>query len=340
MKLNILYNFKDGPWGGGNQFLKLIRKHFREFGVYEDNPENANVILFNSYPFNSEYLFTKVFTLLKKYGNKTIIHRLPGPFYYTRGRDIEVDRSLFLFNEKFTDGTIFQSSWSKEKCYELGMKNNNLEKVIINAPDEDIFYSKNSVGSVENKRIKIVASSWSTNMNKGFDIYKYLDENLDFDRYEMTFIGNTAIDFKNIVHIQPVDSIVLADLLRENDIFLTASKNDSCSNSLIEALQCGLPAVVLRSGGNLEAMGGGGVFFDNKNEVLGAIEKTALNLEYYSKKILIKKSTKIAQEYYDFCYRAYQKKIDKKISVFDYLHLLGRCYSWKLKKKLQQKIGF
>ena len=48
MKIHILYLFKDGPWGGGNQFLKALRNEFIKMNFYEEIPEKADVILFNS----------------------------------------------------------------------------------------------------------------------------------------------------------------------------------------------------------------------------------------------------------------------------------------------------
>lgn len=49
MKIHILYNFKDGAWGGGNQFLKALQKYFIKGGFYTESPEDADVILFNSH---------------------------------------------------------------------------------------------------------------------------------------------------------------------------------------------------------------------------------------------------------------------------------------------------
>ncbi len=49
MKIHIFFRFVDAPWGGGSQFLKSLKKHFEQIGVYENNPEKAEVILFNNH---------------------------------------------------------------------------------------------------------------------------------------------------------------------------------------------------------------------------------------------------------------------------------------------------
>jgi len=116
---------------------------------------------------------------------------------------------------------------------------------IIRSEGEETFFSgiKNAFryikeGNAPQTKVKLIASSWSNNWRKGFDIYRFLDENLDFSKYEMTFVGNSPVKFKNIKQIPPVESRDLAELLRTHHIYITASQNDPCSNSLIEALSC------------------------------------------------------------------------------------------------------
>ena len=65
----------------------------------------------------------------------------------------------------------------------------------------------------------------------------------------------------SIRHVGPVDSDGVARLLREHDVYLAASRDDPCSNALLEALACGLPAAYLDSGGHPELVGAGGLPF-------------------------------------------------------------------------------
>jgi hypothetical protein len=57
---------------------------------------------------------------------------------------------------------------------------------------------------------------------KGFKTFKWLDENLDFERYSMTFMGNIPDDitFVNIQHQPPVTSEKLAPVLKHHDVYL------------------------------------------------------------------------------------------------------------------------
>ena len=115
----------------------------------------------------------------------------------------------------------------------------------------------------------MIASSWSQNPRKGADVLAWLDRNLDPERFELTFVGQSQQRFERIRHAPPVDSHGVARLLREHDVYLAASRDDPCSNALLEALACGLPAAYLDSGGHPELVGGGGLPFDSAEEVPG-----------------------------------------------------------------------
>lgn len=299
--IHILYEFREGAWGGGNQFLKALREYFRKTGVYSESPEDADMILFNSHHF-----FDDVFRIKKKYANKIMIHRVDGPISYVRGRDKILDEIIFQFNELFADGTVFQSNWSREKNYEIGMKKFPHKAIIMNAPDPTIFNPKDKKSFDGKNKIRLIATSWSANIRKGFDIYKFLDKHLDFNKYEMTFVGRSPINFKNIKWIKPVPSQQVANILKEHDIFVMASRNDPCSNSLIEALHCGLPAVARNDGGHPEIIGEAGEFFEDGEGVTKAIEEVAQNYRYYQARINLPTFDQVGQKYYEFAQNIYE----------------------------------
>jgi len=310
--LHILFKFINGPWGGGNQFLKALRNEFIKMGVYEEIPEKADAILFNSYPFGNLDYFQKIYDLKNKYG-KLIFHRLDGPIFLARGCDLEIDQISFEFNNLFADGTIFQSNWVKDESEKLGMKNTEHYKVIINAPDISVFNTRNALPSLEGK-FKLIASSWSTNARKGFDIYQWLDENLDFNNYEFTFVGNSPVKFKNIKHIKAVPSDKLAQILKNQHLYISASKVEACSNAIIEALHLGLPCIGYNNGGNREIMSNAGELFNTNEELLAQIQKIENNYLSYVKAINMPTVEEIARSYYAFMKKT-SDKLNKKSSI-------------------------
>ena len=317
MKIHILSDFKDGPWGGGNQFLKALRNEFIRRDRYNENPEEADVILFNSH-----HNLKNVIRLKREYPEKIFVHRVDGPMAY-RGKGSEkLDRQIFRINAMVADGTVFQSEWSRQESYRKGMKINSFEVVIHNASDPEIFFPQQQKEPAGDK-IKLIATSWSNNPGKGFDIYHHLDENLDFGRYEMTFIGRADRQFKNIKMINPVPSRKVAEYFRNHDIFIFASKLEACSNSLIEALSCGLPAVVRNCSSNPEVMGKRGLTFNGKDDVISIIKLMIRNLGTFEKMPFRYKIKKAGEKYLKFFNNIAVSDTQRK-----YIHMFNQLKYW------------
>ena len=88
--------------------------------------------------------------------------------------------------------------------------------------------------------------------------------------------------------------------LRQNDVYLTASRNDPCSNSLIEALSCGLPAIYLKSGGHPEIVGEAGLGFVEAWEILSFLERLSTEYESFQMKIQVPRIEDVASRYLAF----------------------------------------
>lgn len=296
MKIHILFEFQEVS-GGGNQFLKALKGFFIKKGCYTEKPKEADVILFNSHQ-----CMKNVLDLKQEFPRKFFVHRIDGPMRLYNDVNDKRDFFVNLLNKSIADATIFQSEWSKKQNYKLGLKKNEIETVIFNAPDSGVFCANDNKKEIDNRRVKLIATSWSNNWNKGFEEYKWLDKNLDFDKYEMTFVGNlpAGLGFGNIKHIKPLKSKELAKILKENDIFITASKKDPCSNSLIEALHCGLPAIGLNDGGHPEIIKNGGGTFNEIEEIPAILERITQKYSEYQEKISLPKIEDVGTKYLFF----------------------------------------
>jgi len=318
IKIHIHYKTKDQAWGGGNQFLKALKAYLRNMGAYEDRPECAQVVLFNRHNLGNKWnLILSLYKLWRLKSRPAIIYRVDGPISVVRQSDASLDRLIFFFSKVFAAGIVFQSEWSRRQNQLMGMPNKKLVTVITNAPDPTIFYpgTRNT-----HAKTRIIATAWSANFRKGFDIYRYLDEHLDWDRYEMTFVGNSPIEFTNIKHVPPVKSDELAALLRGHDMFISASALEACSNSLGEALHCGLPVVVINSSSNPEIVGSAGELFNGKEDLLNAIDKVATSIDTYRNNINLPTISGVGDAYYRFATEAWaaqSRMSDSNYSLFD-----------------------
>ena len=320
LKINILTRLIDKPWGGGNQFLKTLKKEAIKRNEY-DNADNADIVLFNGH----HDLYSAI-DLKSMYPKKIFIHRVDGPMDYRGKKGEHLDRKIFFVNNLVADGTVFQSEWSQKKTtknFDIGEY-----EVIHNAPDPDIFYRKNlnKIKAQTRKRLKLVAVSWSDNPNKGFDVYHYLDRNLDHERYEMSFVGNTKSCFSKIQTFPPMNSTDLSAFLRSQDIFIFASKREACSNSLLEAIHCGLPCLVRDASSNNEVMGENGLLF-SENNILEKLDQLSSDLPVYLKKIKVQSIEDIYEKYMNFFLKINQQNKPKYLNN-------------KIINKIKLKFGF
>jgi len=292
MKINICSKLKDGAWGGGNQFLKALKEEFIKQGLYTGSDKEADVTIFNSY--QDLWPLIKSWFINKK---SKIVYRLGPVFYLHRGWKWKiVDKLVIFVANLFADLIIFQSSWSYEQALKLGFNKNKKYSIIHNAVDSEIFFRNEAIKKEKNK-INLIYTSWSSNPNKGFTYLDFLDKNLDFNKYQIKFIGNSPISFKNIKTLRPLPSKELANELRQSDIFISPAKDDACSNAILEALACGLPVVVLNSGSNEELIGGAGVLFNDSYGLLNGLEKVSSDIYTYKHGIVIKDIKAVSGEY-------------------------------------------
>jgi glycosyltransferase involved in cell wall biosynthesis len=278
----VFHDFVPPPWGGGSQFLSALVREMRDLGiVIEVNriSTSTKVCLINSFNFDLDR-----FRALR-HGDLRVIHRVDGPVGAYRGFDDGTDQHVLEINNAFANATIFQSKYSLQKHLELGLRMVEPHYLIMNAADPDIFNRLGRVPLAKAGKVRLISSSWSNNPNKGFDVYQWLEKHLDWDRYEYTFVGRSPIQFQRIKMVPPVGSSQLAMLLKQHDIFVTASRNDPCSNALIEALSCGLPALYLCSGGHPEIVGEAGLGFHSPEELPSLLERLTAEYEAYQERI-------------------------------------------------------
>lgn len=294
-KVYIEYQFRDGPYGGANQFLKSLKGYLISRGLYTENKEEADFILLNHTNISVETLELK-----KKCPEKIFIHRMDGPVSKHRKRSKAIDKQSFFLDAVLCNGTVFQSAWTQRNCEKIGYKKTGLTTIIHNAPDPAIFTRKEWTPKTGQEKIRLVATSWSPNLNKGFDILEYLDKNLDFDRYEFTFIGNSPIEFQHIKRVEPLDSKSMATELKKYDIYIATSKSESCSNALLEAMNCGLVPVARDSGCYPEIVGEGGEIAENLEAFPVKIDRVAERLEHYQKMLPYFEREKAGADYYAF----------------------------------------
>lgn len=298
--ISLWHEFHKPPYGGGNQFMMALKAAMERQGVHVVTNKlsgSVDVHICNSCWFDHG-------KFEKKAGAFPIrmIHRIDGPVTLYRGEGREVDEKIFSLNEQLASATIFQSAYSFKKSYELGFRA--VSPIIIhNSVNDEIFNKNNRLKFDGKRKIRLITSAWSDNPRKGGALLKWLDQNLDWNLFDYTFAGRVNERFENIEHIQAVPSEELANLLRQHDIYISVSEHEPCSNALLEALACGLPALYRDDGGNPELVSFGGLPFTDERDVLLKLERIATNLSSFQKLIYLRSIDDITSRYINLARR-------------------------------------
>jgi len=295
LRIGFWHEFHKPPYGGGNQFMMALSNALKKLGVrIEVNRFSSSI---HAHLCNSAWFAVDDFLTEAKISKVRMIHRVDGPIAIYRGTDWEVDNKIYDLNSRLASATVYQSGWCFTRLHELGFRP--VSPVIIhNAVDSRIFHSKGRVPSFsKDRKVRLISTAWSDNPKKGGPFFKWLEGQLDWNRFEYTFVGRTKEQFEHIRHVQPQASRQLADILRKHDVYIMASQHEACSNALLEALSCGLPVLYFDDGANGELTQFGGLPFKTKEEAVSQLDRLIQNYEMFRECIHVQSIDEIARKY-------------------------------------------
>jgi len=296
MKVSIGSKIVEGPWGGGNLFVKNLSNYLLNLGhevIYDLSEPDVDLILLTDPRSRRESssTFNHIeINLYKKHinPNVAVVQRINECDERKNTNNIN---NFYLDASECADKVVFVSDWLKNIYTTLGME---IDKttVIMSGSNRKVF--KNYNNKLNNNKVNIVTHHWSSHKNKGFESYELLDKLLLDPHWKnvlhFTYIGNTSDEYllKNSTLIEPISGTNLGKKLSENDIYLTGSINEPSGNHHIEAALCGLPILYLNSGGIPEYCEGFGVSYNNLDEfedklkiIISEKEKYINNLKSY-----------------------------------------------------------
>ena len=320
MKVSIGSKIVEGPWGGGNLFAKNLSKYLLDRGhevVYDLASKDIDVILLtdprNRRSSSSTFNHKDIKRYLRYVNPNSLVIQRINECDERKGTD---NINQFYKNaSEVSDHIVFVSDWLKRIYTRMGI-NSSKCSVIMAGANSEIFYPPKE--NRDNSKFRLVTHHWSSHWNKGFDTYLFIDKLLESDywkeKIEFTYIGNLDEDiiFKNTNVIHPLSGDELANEIRKNDIYITASINEPSGNHHIEAAQCGLPTLFINSGGIPEYCSGFGEDFENNID----FEKKLIKIveDFKSYKIKMEEypfnSEKMCEDFYNLFNSLYEKNIN------------------------------
>lgn len=274
LKVSIGYKFFDGPYGGGNLFVKNLSDYLNSKGVkvvYDLKDGDIDIILIINPLKKSEF---STFNHLDAYFYKTYINK--NSIIVHRINECDERKNTFNINDQiidannYSDYTVYVSQWIYDLFIQKGLSKKN-SKVILSGSNNLYFNQKNKILWDGISKFKLVTHHWSANWMKGFDTYSLIDNLLEKpywkDKISFTYIGNLPknFKFKNTKVVEPLSESDLGKSLKIFHGYVTGSINEPSGNHHIEAMQSGLPVLYINSGGIPEYCRGYGVMFEKNN---------------------------------------------------------------------------
>lgn len=180
----------------------------------------------------------------------------------------------------------------------------------------DFNVNTDGTNSNANSKINIIGVAQNWVKSKGVEDFNYLVKNLDFNKFNITLIGNKPRKVKidnNINFLGNLSNEKTLELIKNSDVFVNPTYVDTFPTVLIESLSCGTPIITYDVGGCKDIVGDCGQLISSGDKesllnVINSFSKNDLNRER-----IIKRS----------------KLFDKKTMIGGYLKLYMRALHGK-----------
>jgi glycosyltransferase involved in cell wall biosynthesis len=253
--MKILMNRKpvNGPWGGGNLFVRAICDFASHRGhqIVHDLSQKPDAILIVDPRYDDLRISINEISAIKKaFPEIRVLHRINecDARKNTRGMD-----ELLRNTSSIADVSVFVSDWMRE-WHTRGTQKWTAPRtdVVYNGVDSDHFRPASEDEKVSRNKISLVAHHWSNNQMKGFDFYEAVDRFVSQNEkeYSFTYVGrHTGTFSKSTRIVSPCFGKALGDELRKHHVYISGSFFDPGPNHIIEAIASGLPTWVRTHGG-------------------------------------------------------------------------------------------
>ncbi len=285
----ICFNYKtvEGPWGGGNSFVRNLKKYLAQMPdmqIVEDEDQDYDLFFMNQLnrgpgrkKGRTQFISPWELARIHKYGHpsflkmlssllsgrrdgKKIVARLTNLRSHSYNQNYSYRDWMLLNALKHTDMDIFQSEYIKGVFCRAGYSKKNCV-VIYNGVNQKIFNLDGKKFWDGNYPVKVFSTAFASRESKRFDLIADFSE---LANVECTHIG-TWPDGTNPKKVKLLGKMPQADFIRlfkeEAHIFLHPAEKDICPNGVIEALSTGLPVIFRNPGGTGEIVGDCGAEF-------------------------------------------------------------------------------
>ena len=262
MKLAINRRPVEGPWGGGNKFVKAVYDTAPSgVDVTDKLSDDVDIILLIDPRREGSFDATDAFRFA--FSRKVQVIQRINECDARKGTE-HMD-SLLLQCSTYNTKTIFVSEWMKNYFASKGWACKN-QFTLVNGVDE-CFFGMPKTESADGK-IRVVTHHWSNNVMKGFDAYDFIDYlSVKNSRIAFTYVGRERGSFTNCRIVPPLYGKQLAEELSRHDVYISGSRSDPGPNHILEAIAVGLSTYVHAEGGGAVEFAGRDFSYRNFHEL-------------------------------------------------------------------------
>ena len=220
--LSVFHEYVPPPSGGGHQFIRALSRELAAPRARRSNRTASRVRRRRASSTRSTS--TRAGCAVSRASDVRMVHRVDGPIGVYRGFDDGTDGVILELNRAFADATVVSVSvqprearGARARLREPGPDPERGRPGDLSSPER----AEPSAG----RRLRIIATSWSDNPRKGTDVLAWLDGHLDpTSRGDVRGPNRCAV--RDGSGLGPCRRSELAELLREHDVYLAASRDD------------------------------------------------------------------------------------------------------------------
>jgi glycosyltransferase involved in cell wall biosynthesis len=281
MKIAVGSRPYDGPWGGGNRFIRALVEALAAHGhgvVHALDDRDIDLILIADPRVRSPNVCFGAGAVLRylalRNPDAVVVHRV-NECDERKGHAF-INRRLVRANY-VADATVFVGEWlTRLPVWQAHLRDPWF--VIRNGADARLFNPAAFRPWSGDGPLRLVTHHWGYHPMKGFDVYAALDRMLQEprwrDRIAFTYVGNLPPNFAfaRARYVPPLDGPPLAAELASHHAYVTGSINEPGGNHQNEGALCGLPLLYRQSGCMPEYCAGFGVPFSGPDDLAAALE--------------------------------------------------------------------
>lgn len=229
---NVDLNAQGGGWSFTRNFIKVMSDNISS---YDDS---------DIYFIPSASMVSREDVQKAKQDGKKVVLRCDNIIKNSRNRNTGMSRMLDF--AEWSDLVVYQSKFAYKLLNDYLKPKNST--IILNSVDQDIF-NTNGLNGTNNSRY--LYSKYSSDPTKNYDIARMSFQEIanpnksltlvgrfdgDLEQYNFDFYQGEKVDYVGLV----TDPVNMAKVYKSCDTFLYSYFQDACSQTLIEALSCGL----------------------------------------------------------------------------------------------------